>query len=355
MKRFLVERLARRYLAEGEQAGPRNVCSALGRSARRGGTRSVADAAWIKSLEGRVLTECRLWPRRLMRLWRQKPDMSALLRLAVRLGNRKPMLICLSESRTANISEADRVPLVDLLGQAGKSDCVPLLLDLLTAARSDGLRGAVLSALQPFPDPASPMRVGPLSPLVSRPSRVACRSCSQSCQPRDLRCCSRGRRPHRCRDDVPSIDSSGLPTYKDERIAKMIAKHWGTIAPATAGEKNRASAASITILGLGGAKANAANGRLLFQKHCAVCHTLFGEGNKIGPDLTSADRKNRSYLTAQIVDPMPSSGPSIRRSPSKRKDGRSLYGLVVENTPGSVTLVDSKNERTVVSRARSRT
>ena len=54
---------------------------------------------------------------------------------------------------------------------------------------------------------------------------------------------------------------------------------------------------------LGQGPGHPAAGKELFQKHCATCHTLFGQGEKIGPDLTSVDRKSRSFLVTSIVDP----------------------------------------------------
>jgi putative heme-binding domain-containing protein len=106
----------------------------------------------------------------------------------------------------------------------------------------------------------------------------------------------------------------------------------------------------LHILNLG--KGGHANGRLLFQKHCATCHTLFGEGNKIGPDLTTADRRNREYLITQVVDPNAIIRAEYQAFNVETKDGRSLTGLVVESNAGSVTLVDGKNERTVIPRPR---
>jgi putative heme-binding domain-containing protein len=100
--------------------------------------------------------------------------------------------------------------------------------------------------------------------------------------------------------------------------------------------------------GTGGATA----GRELFRKHCATCHRLFGEGNAVGPDLTHANRKDRDYLLASIVDP----GAVIRKEflsyTVQTSDGRLLTGLLVEQSPGHVTLLDAKNERTRISRDR---
>ena len=51
------------------------------------------------------------------------------------------------------------------------------------------------------------------------------------------------------------------------------------------------------------ASADLSNGRGLFVKACATCHTLFGQGGKIGPDLTGAQRSNLEYLLENVVDP----------------------------------------------------
>ena len=44
-------------------------------------------------------------------------------------------------------------------------------------------------------------------------------------------------------------------------------------------------------------------GAKLFKKQCASCHQLFGEGGKIGPDITGAQRMNLDYMLENIIDP----------------------------------------------------
>jgi putative heme-binding domain-containing protein len=228
---------------------------------------------------------------------------------------------------------------------------VPILLDLLDRVKSDTLRGAVLSALQPFPDERIAERVLARYPRLSSSMRDRARTLLAS-RPASalalLQAVDGGRIAPR---DVPLDQLRRLATHKDEGIRKLIEKHWGTIAPATAGEKISRIRSIAGILSRGGA-GDAKNGHVLFQKNCATCHTLFGEGNKVGPDLTGADRKNRDYLISQIVDPGAVIRAEYQAFNIETKDGRSLFGLVVESTPGAVTLVDSKNERTVVARAK---
>jgi putative membrane-bound dehydrogenase-like protein len=347
VKRYLLERLARRYLAEGGTIN-RETCVHLLEKAPGAEERNLLLQGMDKALEGRLLTDAPVLTKEIERLWRQTPDSVVLLRLAVRLGDTEAYAHLLKRIADTKVAESERTPLVELLGQVGKAECVPLLLDLLAAAKTDGLRGAVLSALQPFSDARIAERVLSLYPRLSSGMRarvqglLASRAASGLAL---LQAVDAGRIAPR---DVPFDRLQRLTAYKNEGIAKLIAKHWGTIAPATAGEKISRIRSLNTILSRG--KGDAANGRLLFQKNCAVCHTLFGEGNKIGPDLTTADRKNREYLITQIVDPSLVIRAEYQAFSIETKDGRSLFGLVVESTPAAVTLVDSKNERTLVAR-----
>lgn len=70
-----------------------------------------------------------------------------------------------------------------------------------------------------------------------------------------------------------------------------------------------------------------------------------GDGEKYGPDLTTANRKDRDFHLASIVDP----SAVIRREYLSHvittTDGRTLTGLIVERTPGKLTLVNTKAER----------
>jgi len=93
-----------------------------------------------------------------------------------------------------------------------------------------------------------------------------------------------------------------------------------------------------------------ASGRGLFVKHCATCHQLYGEGNRVGPDLTHANRKDRDYLLASIVDPSAVIRKEYLAYIVQTLDGRLLTGLIAEQNPGSITLVDAKNVRLTVAR-----
>ena len=88
-----------------------------------------------------------------------------------------------------------------------------------------------------------------------------------------------------------------------------------------------------------------------FEKTCATCHKLHGSGAAVGPDLTGAERKNRELLVQNIVDPSAVIRQEFMSHVAVTKDGQVLTGLLAESTADTITLVDSKNQRTVLKRS----
>ena len=95
---------------------------------------------------------------------------------------------------------------------------------------------------------------------------------------------------------------------------------------------------------------SAVAGRDLFRKHCATCHKLFDEGETVGPDLTHANRKDREFLLVSIVDPSAVIRKEYLAYNVQTTDGRFFTGLIAEQTPSAVTLLDGKNQRTKIAR-----
>ena len=98
------------------------------------------------------------------------------------------------------------------------------------------------------------------------------------------------------------------------------------------------------------AAADRPNGRRRFVQTCAACHTLFGQGAKIGPDLTGAQRANLDYLLENIVDPSALVAPAYRMSTVALADGRVLNGILSDQAGPTVT-VQTPTERLIVNRS----
>jgi putative heme-binding domain-containing protein len=87
-------------------------------------------------------------------------------------------------------------------------------------------------------------------------------------------------------------------------------------------------------------------GKPLVVKTCLNCHQLFGEGEKIGPDLTAVDRQNLSVLLPNVIDPAAVIREGYQQYHVATTDGRVLSGLLAENSGGKVTVLDAKGIRT---------
>ncbi len=89
--------------------------------------------------------------------------------------------------------------------------------------------------------------------------------------------------------------------------------------------------------------ADRSKGRQVFQQTCATCHVLFGEGSKIGPDLTGSQRTNLDYLLENILDPSAIVPVEYQVTVLALKDGRVITGLV-KSDAGQVLMVQTEKE-----------
>ena len=86
----------------------------------------------------------------------------------------------------------------------------------------------------------------------------------------------------------------------------------------------------------------------MFSGICAQCHTLYGEGGKVGPDLTSSGRGSFDQLVSSVFDPSLVIGPGYQTVTVVTKDGRNLTGLVTEDNEQRIVLrMPGEGEETV--------
>jgi putative heme-binding domain-containing protein len=148
--------------------------------------------------------------------------------------------------------------------------------------------------------------------------------------------------------DVTIEQLQRVSDYHDKALDARVEKRWGKITGGTPEEK-------LAVVrrfnnDLRAASGNPAAGREIFKNTCAVCHKLFDDGASVGPDLTHANRSDRSYLLVSIVDPSAVVRAEYLNYLVKTTDGRVLSGLLVEQTPAAVTLLAAKGERTTIPR-----
>jgi putative membrane-bound dehydrogenase-like protein len=151
------------------------------------------------------------------------------------------------------------------------------------------------------------------------------------------------------RQDVPAFVVRQLREWDDEPIPRLVAAIWGRERPVTAEARERIERLRATLTEKRLAAADAARGRLLFDKACAQCHKLFDEGGAVGPELTGAQRGDLGYLLENILDPNATLAPDYRMSVFSLADGRVVSGLVAERGERTVT-IQTPTDRFVVPR-----
>jgi len=93
-----------------------------------------------------------------------------------------------------------------------------------------------------------------------------------------------------------------------------------------------------------------ANGKLIFTATCMVCHEFHGGGQKVGPDLIGSGRSNLDAILANVIDPNQIIGNGYENFTVSTKDGRTLAGRVVEDTPNHVKLLGAGGAAQIVPR-----
>ncbi len=152
------------------------------------------------------------------------------------------------------------------------------------------------------------------------------------------------------RDEVPAFQIRQMLGFSDQKVRQRVGELWPAprAIPAARREQIDRLKAQLTPQRL--AASDLSNGRSQFVKACATCHTLFGQGGKIGPDLTGAQRQNLEYLLENVVDPSANVTNDYRMSAIALNDGRVLNGIVGSRTGPTLT-VQTPTERLVVNRS----
>ena len=98
------------------------------------------------------------------------------------------------------------------------------------------------------------------------------------------------------------------------------------------------------------AAADASRGRAVFQKTCAACHVLYGEGGKVGPELTGANRANLDYILLNSVYPSLDVPHAYRTVSVLTVDGRVVNGVLAEEDTTKIVLRTPEQPRVVIAK-----
>ena len=101
---------------------------------------------------------------------------------------------------------------------------------------------------------------------------------------------------------------------------------------------------TIEVLG------NVTNGKVMYEKHCALCHQHGDIGVNIGPNLTGMAVHPKAELLMNIMDPSRSVEGNFRTYSVRTTDSVILTGMLASESKTSIELINSQGKKEVVLR-----
>ena len=150
------------------------------------------------------------------------------------------------------------------------------------------------------------------------------------------------------RGDLSAFTVGQFARSNDKQVLDKLQAVWGTVRATPADRQGEFDRWRYELGSSAMKQADLSHGRATFAKTCGGCHQLHGEGGRIGPDLTGSNRADLEYLLANLLDPSAIVGRDYQTTMVVTDDGRSVAGIVVQETPTSVTL-QTPTERVTVS------
>jgi putative membrane-bound dehydrogenase-like protein len=227
-----------------------------------------------------------------------------------------------------------RVSALEGLIQTRQPDVLPLLQ---TALKEPALRHGAIRGLAAFDDPKTPgfvldsyaalapeEKAEAINTLASRASFALAL----------LEGVQRGAVPVR---DITPFSARQIQAYKDPRLEQLL-RDLGSVRTVS-GEKKAQIAQYKTLLQPAALeRANPSRGREVFQRACAACHTLFGEGGTLAPELTGSQRANIDYVLENVVDPNAVVWDRYKASYFETSDDRLISGAIINENESTVTI-----------------
>ncbi|MEO5916246.1 MAG: PVC-type heme-binding CxxCH protein [Luteolibacter sp.] len=247
---------------------------------------------------------------------------SALDEMRDLLANKSAPVKSRREAMMSLVARRDLAPVEVLLGLAGEESA--LRIDALNAlANYDDPRisKAVIIA---YPSLSQLEKSAALTTLVARPAGIEALIAAFDANAIPVK-------------DLTAPVARLIQGARRDDFDRWLAKNFGSLNPTDAQRqadiaRYRQFLSDDAIL-----SADVKNGRAVFQRTCSACHSLFGEGGHIGPELPG-NFSDTDYLLQNVLDPNAIIGRDYQQTFVTMKDGNLVAGVVAAEDDRTLTL-----------------
>ena len=223
--------------------------------------------------------------------------------------------------------EAERRLALQALVTAEDPKLPPVLQDLLD---DPALREQALGGLAAFEDPRTPELILARYAKFDLPARRAALSTLAGRTEYARRLVAAVKAETVPLRDLSAATARQLRDLDDREIDAFVDQHWG-VTRATPRDKAQAIEKYKQVLTDPRVRsADPSHGRAIFARVCAQCHTLYGQGGQVGPDLTGSNRFNLDYVLQNVIDPSAVIAREYQVTLVRTKDGRVVSGIAAE-------------------------
>ncbi len=268
--------------------------------------------------------------------------------LGVTFGDASAMTALRTKILDSKLNIAERLSAVESLVATKDAALVDTLLKLVkeSSAGDEELREAAIRGLAQYDDAkigdallgayaklSSGERRSAVATLCSRPSSAL--ALLKAIQSKKIEV-----------TDLSADMARQLEYVGGDDVKKLLTEVWGQVRKSSAEKLKQMEDYKLLVSNTKLPKSDESFGRAVYAKTCQRCHTLYGVGQKIGPDLTGSNRANLDYLLENLLDPSAVMANEYRQSILLTDSGQVITGIVRSETEKAVTIQTA--EATVV-------
>ncbi len=137
---------------------------------------------------------------------------------------------------------------------------------------------------------------------------------------------------------------------EDANVDQLMVQAWGRSTPLGADKEKQIAKWKKRLSPRVLDQANLPAGRAVFERTCMRCHSLFGVGRDVGPDLTGSNRADLTYILRNVLDPSGEVAKDYLATTVLTKQEQLLEGILVADSGTTITLKNATDTE-VIARA----